>query len=128
MSSISLGSPHASPFCLATTNISAYLGQMNAFTAKWVNTSTRTWSGNAYCVGSIVPNAAVVGSSQFTVANTTILRQHMGGAWGSNGASKNVSDDAFVALTSTCTWGFNTVTGSTTTIAARNRIVIARVS
>ena len=57
MSSISLGSPHASPFCLATTNISSYLGQMNAFTAKWVNTSTRTWSGNAYCVGSIVPNA-----------------------------------------------------------------------
>lgn len=127
MSSISLGSLHASPFCLATTNSTASLAQMNAFTAKWVKASSRTWEGNAMCFGSVVPADAIVGAIQFSVPNTGIIRQHFGGVWGNVGASKNVSDDSFIALTSNCTWSYNSVTGSSSILPARSRIVITRI-
>jgi len=126
MSSLLPGSLSTSPFCLATTTDAADLGQMNIFTARWVNTVTRKRTGNALCVGTIVPALAVVGSTRFTVPNVTAVRNHFGGAWGEGGTSKNVSDDSFVSLTSDCSWGWSSVTGTTTSFADRNRIAITR--
>jgi|LauGreDrversion4_2_1035121.scaffolds.fasta_scaffold134566_3 hypothetical protein len=126
MSSLLPGSLSTSPFCLATTTDGGELGQMNIFTARWVDTSTRKWTGNAFCVGTIVPALAMVGSTRFTVPNVTAVRNHFGGAWGEGGTSKNVSDDSFVSLTSDCSWGWSSQTGTTTSFVDRNRIAITR--